>query len=255
MDAVRLAVGTLTIFPTSSPQRVDAATWGRAMKLAPIVGILLGAFAWVVAWAVQESCDSTLLASTCAVSVLAVLTRGLHLDGLADVADGLGSHKSPEEARAIMRRSDIGPLGVVVVVLTLLLQIAAIQVALSASPVLGTLAIVGGTALSRTALSAACRRGVPSASDGLGSYVIGSVSPGSALALNIVVVACLGVAGFGDSARTALCAVAAALLALLFAEWWRRHCVRRLGAVTGDVLGSVVELVSTSFLLVLALTI
>jgi adenosylcobinamide-GDP ribazoletransferase len=75
------------------------------------------------------------------------------------------------------------------------------------------------------------------------------------MVLSVLIVACLGVAGFSDSAKAALCAVAAALVALLLAEWWRRHCVRRLGAVTGDVLGSIVELASTSFLLVLALTI
>ncbi|MFL6182548.1 MAG: adenosylcobinamide-GDP ribazoletransferase [Actinomycetes bacterium] len=255
VDAVRLAVGTLTILPTRAPQRVDSVTWGRAMKLAPIVGLVLGVLAWVLAWGVQERSDSTLLASTCAVGALAVLTRGLHLDGLADVADGLGSRKSPEEARAIMRRSDIGPFGVVVVVLTLFLQIAAIQVALNVSAVVGALAVVGGAAVSRTALTAAARRGVPAASDGLGSSVIGSVSPVSAASLCGVVVAALGVAGAGDSARTALCAVTAALVALFLAEWWRRHCVRRMGAVTGDVLGSIEELAFTTLTLLLALMI
>lgn len=225
------------------------------MKLAPFIGIVLGATAWVLAWGVQERSDSTMLASTCAVGALAVLTRGLHLDGLADVADALGSRKSPDEARAIMRRSDIGPFGVVAVVLTLLVQITAIQVALSASAGVGAMAIVGGTALSRTALAAACRRGVPAASDGMGSYVIGAVSPVSAATLSVVVVAALVVAGSGDSARTALCALAAALVALLLAEWWRRHCARRFGAVTGDVLGSIEELVFTSFALLLALMI
>jgi adenosylcobinamide-GDP ribazoletransferase len=122
VDAVRLAVGTLTIFPISAPQSVDEATWGRAITLAPAVGLALGSIAWVLARGVVEVSDSTLLASTVAVGTLAVITRGLHLDGLADVADGLGSRRPPEDARAIMRRSDIGPFGVAAVLFAVLLQ-------------------------------------------------------------------------------------------------------------------------------------
>lgn len=223
------------------------------MTLAPFIGIVLGAVAWVFAWGVLERSDSTLLAATCAVGALAVLTRGLHLDGLADVADGLGSRKSPDEARAIMRRSDIGPFGVVAVVLILLLQVAAIQVALSASA--GAIALVGGAALSRTALILACRCGVPAASDGMGSHVVGTVSPGAAASLTVIVILAITAAGTVVSGRAGLSAAAAGVAALAATEWWRRHCARRLGAVTGDVLGSVEQLTFTSFALLLALMI
>ena len=73
-----------------------------------------------------------LTASGLAVGSLALLTRGLHLDGLADLADGLASGKPAPAALDIMRRSDIGPLGVVTLVLTLLLQVAALSQAESA---------------------------------------------------------------------------------------------------------------------------
>jgi adenosylcobinamide-GDP ribazoletransferase len=255
VDAVRLAVGTLTIFPISAPQRVDEATWGRAITLAPAVGLALGSIAWVLAWGVVEVSDSTLLASAIAVGTLAVITRGLHLDGLADVADGLGSRRPPEDARAIMRRSDIGPFGVVAVLFAVLLQVAAIEVVMSASIGISAIAIVGGAALSRTALVPACRRAVPAASDGLGAHVVGSVSRTSAVALCALVLVALAASGLADSARTALCTGAAAAAALVLAEWWRWHCTRRLGAVTGDVLGSLEELAFTSFLFVLALTV
>ena len=55
-----------------------------------------------------------------------MLTGGLHLDGLADTADGLGSRRPAAAALDIMRRSDIGPMGVAALVLVLLIQVAAL---------------------------------------------------------------------------------------------------------------------------------
>jgi adenosylcobinamide-GDP ribazoletransferase len=115
------------------------------------------------------------------VALLAVLTRGLHLDGLADLADGLGSYRSPEQARAVMKAPDVGALGLAAVVLVLLVQVAALSACLSAGR--------GGTALlvalltARVAVAAACRAGVPAAAPtGLGALVAGTV-PGWAPAV------------------------------------------------------------------------
>ncbi|NEE30554.1 adenosylcobinamide-GDP ribazoletransferase, partial [Streptomyces sp. SID7982] len=65
-----------------------------------------------------------LLAAVASVAVPAALTRGLHLDGLADTADGLGSGKPAEDALRIMKQSDIGPFGVITLLLVLLAQVA-----------------------------------------------------------------------------------------------------------------------------------
>ena len=60
-------------------------------------------------------------------AVPAALTRGLHLDGLADTADGLGSGKPAEDALRIMKQSDIGPFGVITLLFVLLAQVAALD--------------------------------------------------------------------------------------------------------------------------------
>ena len=67
---------------------------------------------------------SPLTGAVLALAALALLTRGLHLDGLADTADGLGPLRGRERALQVMRQSDVGPFGVVTLVLTLLLQVA-----------------------------------------------------------------------------------------------------------------------------------
>jgi cobalamin synthase len=69
----------------------------------------------------------------------ALLTRGLHLDGLADLADGLGSGRPAGDALSIMKRSDIGPFGVVGVVLALYLT----GTALNVQSLLGVVFMIG----------------------------------------------------------------------------------------------------------------
>jgi adenosylcobinamide-GDP ribazoletransferase len=234
---------------------VDQVTWGRAFTIAPMVGFAWATGAWIVAWGVHHSSDSALLAAVCATVVLALLTRGLHLDGLADVADGLGSGKPPAEATAIMRRSDIGPFGVVTVALTLLVQVTAIQVAMSSVAGVGAIAVIGGSAMSRTAMTVTCRRGVPAATDGLAAQVVGSVSARRAALMSAVAVAVVVATALGVASDVGLGAAVACLAAMLVGELWWRHCAGRLGAVTGDVLGSVEELAFTTFVLVLVLAV
>ncbi|MGK5554842.1 adenosylcobinamide-GDP ribazoletransferase [Actinomadura kijaniata] len=96
------------------------------MLLAPATGLLVGGAAALVLLAGGAAGLSPLLGAALAVAASAALTRALHLDGLADLADGLGSGKPAAEALAIMKRSDIGPFGVVTLLLALVIQVAAL---------------------------------------------------------------------------------------------------------------------------------
>ncbi|WP_240499381.1 adenosylcobinamide-GDP ribazoletransferase, partial [Streptomyces prasinus] len=97
------------------------------------------------------------LAAVATVAVPAVLTRGLHLDGLADVADGLGSGKPAGDALRIMKQSDIGPFGVLTLVLVLLAQVAALAQAYGDSWTRGALAAVVAAVVARLVLTLAAR--------------------------------------------------------------------------------------------------
>src|SRR6185369_9321127 len=99
---------------STAPPRAAA---GAAMAWAPAVGLLLGAVAAAVLLVADHPLGAgPLTASGLAVGSLALLTRGLHLDGLADLADGLASGKPAPGALDIMHRSDIGPLGTVTLI-------------------------------------------------------------------------------------------------------------------------------------------
>ncbi len=247
---LRLAIGTLSVLrvPVDS---ADRRTAGRAMACAPLVGLGLGLLAAAAGWAVRSYTGSMSLGAVAAVAALAALTRALHLDGLADVADALGSAKPKDAALEIMKRSDIGPFGVVTLVLALGLQIGAIDAAYAHQR--GGLAIIVAAVAGRLPITLACTPPVPSARPtGLGAWVAGSVRTGVAAAISVCCVAgclALGLVRGPDAAwLSGLACVAAAGCALLLL----RRCVIRFGGITGDVLGALTETATTVALLVLA---
>ncbi|MFG1695876.1 adenosylcobinamide-GDP ribazoletransferase [Nonomuraea sp. NPDC049309] len=266
MDGLRFAVGTLSVFPVHV-ERVDRRVAGRAMALAPVVGLVLGLVASLPLVLLN---GRPLLAAALAIALLALLTRALHLDGLADLADGLGSAKPAAQALDIMKKSDIGPFGVVSLVLTLLVQVAALSSA--TRPTAGVLtpcaALVTACLAGRLALTWACREGVPAARpEGLGALVAGTVRrPAAVLATlaALLVTAAIGWLAtvsqmalprlFGSFWIFAPVAAPVALLAGLGAALLLLgRARRRLGGITGDVLGALVETATTAALVAFAL--
>jgi adenosylcobinamide-GDP ribazoletransferase len=183
-----------------------------------------------------------------------VLTRGLHLDGLADTADGLGSGKPAADALRIMKQSDIGPFGVITLLFVLSAQVAALAQAYGDSWARGALAAVVSATAARLALTVAARTGVPAARpEGLGAAVAGVVPAGGAAGVSLAVIAAAAAAGACLGVRTALHAAGAVIAALAAAELLLRHCTRRFGGVTGDVFGALAEAAATTALVLLSL--
>ncbi|WP_433441624.1 adenosylcobinamide-GDP ribazoletransferase [Nonomuraea sp. CA-141351] len=290
-EGLRLAIGTLSVFPVRV-ERVDREVAGHAMVLAPAVGLALG----LVAGLPLFLPGPRLLGAALAVGLLAVLTRGLHLDGLADLADGLGSGKPAAQALDIMKKSDIGPFGVMTLVLTLVIQVVAAAYA-------GFAAFVMACVAGRLALVWACRAGVPAArADGLGAMVAGTVRRPAAWLVTLLALLGAAVLGLGvlpdhepatwapsfavpgdgtgterfdtwldDSDAPVSVDVAVSpspsvpftydmivlplglLTGMGTALLLLRHARRRLGGITGDVLGALVEAATATALVVCAI--
>ena len=222
----------------------------RTMRGWPLVGAAVGLAAGMAAALAAALGLPDLLVGLAAVAVAVALTGGLHEDGLADLADGLGGGRDRAAKLAIMRDSRIGSYGVLALVLGIGARAAAIGAVAAAGPlaVLGALAAAG--AASRAVLPVMLRRLPPARADGLGrgagrptagieatAVVMGvllAVLGGLALAAGGTADGASGPAGasawlFGPVALAAG-AAAAAGIALL--------ARRQLGGQTGDVLGA-----------------
>jgi adenosylcobinamide-GDP ribazoletransferase len=237
IDGLRLAVTLFTVAPLPA-RPVNRSSAAVAMAVAPGVGAALGAILGGVLLGVDALDVPPLLAGVTVVAAGALLTRGLHLDGLADTADGLGAYRSRERALEVMKRPDIGPFGVAALVLTLLAQAAAVSALPARGWTAALAAVVAATATGRAAASWACRRGVPAARpEGLGALVAGAVG-GPALVVGTAAVAALAVPAVPGRAWQGPVAVLAALAVALLLV---RHTVHRFGGITGDVLGAAIE--------------
>ena len=253
---LRTALSLFTIIPVRAVPGIGKDEASRAVLWLPLAGVLLAVPAAGVLLAVEAGGHATprlLLAAALAVGTLAALTGGLHLDGLADTADGLGSRRPRDQALAIMRRSDVGPFGVVTLLLAVVVQITALATIAPGWPAAAALALAVVTG--RVAVVMATGPGSPAARpDGFGALVAGAtatramVAAGLSLAAAVAVTAVLAW-GWPAAVRGA----AAAAAGLLAADLLRRAAKRRLGGMTGDVFGALIEVSTTAVLLVLAL--
>ncbi|MET7284913.1 adenosylcobinamide-GDP ribazoletransferase [Streptomyces sp. NPDC005573] len=253
LDGLRFAFGTLTVLPVRV-RRWDREAARGGMLTAPLAGLAVGCAAAGLGLLLLLLGAGPLLAAVASAAVPALLTRGLHLDGLADTADGLGSGRPAEDALRIMKQSDIGPFGVITLLLTLLAQVAVLAQLYEASWARGAFAAVLSALAARLALTLAARAGVPPARpEGLGAAVAGVVPVPGALAAAAVVTLAAAAGGTVLGRYGPVHAAAAVLGALAAAELLLRRCVRRFGGVTGDVFGALAETAATTALVVLAL--
>jgi adenosylcobinamide-GDP ribazoletransferase len=236
LGSLRSALGFLTVLPLGGPG--PDARLGRLWF--PAVGALLGLLAGAVFWALERAFGAP-LAAVGAVAALAVLTGGLHLDGLADAADGLLGGSTAERRLEIMRDSRVGAFGVVSLVLLLLAEVAALA---RLDGMRGLISLVVAGALSRWALLVLVAVLPYVRSSGLGTAATGGhrvadLAVGSAQAGLVVLL---------DWRR----GVPAAALALAAAGVVALVAWRRVGGATGDVYGAATELAQLGALLAFA---
>ena len=245
-DGLRLSVGTLTVVPVPPPALLDRTAAAVAMVVAVVPGALLGVAVAAVLLAATAAGVPAAVAGVLSVGAAVLLTRFLHVDGLADTADGLVASWDRGRALEVMRTGDVGPVGATVLLLVLGGQAAALASLAGTGPdgpALG--GIVLAWAASRAVLPVLTCRGVCAARpDGLGSLVVGAVPTVLAVAVPVsLALAALLLGPVGPLAVGAAVA-AAGLLA--------RAAHRRLGGLTGDVLGAGVETAVFAALVVLS---
>jgi adenosylcobinamide-GDP ribazoletransferase len=233
----------LTILPLDKDERFTAADFGRFAGLFPLVGLVLGGALFLFRFALEAPGVPDQAAVVLTVTLLVIMTRGFHLDGLADAMDALLSHRSREEKLRIMKDPHQGTFGVLSILLDILLKTALLGALLEGPLAAGTLVlfpVLGRLAASVTSVMCPYAR----REGGLGQPVVDNAGPRELVEATVFSVVVCAVFG--------LPFLAAAGFALLFSlglVWvWKRL----LGGVTGDLLGATIELTEVAVLFFLA---
>lgn len=232
------AMQFLTIIPLPSIGSYRDGDMGRSMRWFPLAGLVIGAALAASDLALRTFLPQPLV-SLILVALLALITGALHLDAVADVADGFGARGSRERFLAVMKDSSTGAIGVAALALHLLLKWQALVALPGPSRLAGILLfpLVGRLGMTLATFGSKSAR-----QDGLGAAFAPDVTgfdlciAGCSAALAVFFIA--GWRGFIPLA------VAAAFP--LVTKWYFH---RRLGGVTGDIIGATGELAELLFIL------
>lgn len=250
---VRLAVGTLTIFPVGSIHPLPPGAARVAMASAPLAALPVGVAAGLTFWVSALVELPAIVVGALTLAAIAIVTRAMHLDGFADTIDGFGGGWTRERALEIMHRGDVGPMGVAALVLLLIAQ-AGLLAQLILLPWAGLLVGVGVCA-ARLAATLMCSTPVPSAREsGMGAVVARSVSVALTALVSLATSAVLAGAAMVSGLAWWWGLVSVAAIVAAVAAFGLR-AVRRFGGVTGDVLGAGIEIAFTAVLLTLAIAV
>jgi adenosylcobinamide-GDP ribazoletransferase len=236
-----IAVEFLTVVRLGG-RSFDGAAFAAAQAWYPLVGLLLGCavgLTWLLADAVLPRAPSTALA----IVALAALSGGLHLDGLADTADGLFGGRDRESKLAIMRDSHTGSFGAIAIAAVLLLKWSALLSIAAGGAMFAALLLA--PVLSRGAVVAAVGRYPYARESGMGAR-FPEAARGLPTIVALTLAAVIALAVYGPAGIVV--AIGATLLAVGLA--WYPYT--KLGGLTGDIYGALIELIEVAVLLAAA---
>ncbi|MEE9216569.1 MAG: adenosylcobinamide-GDP ribazoletransferase [Anaerolineales bacterium] len=237
MRSLANAIRFLTILPLSQRERSEHIALGKSAPWFPIVGLAIGAVLVLTEWALRSVLNPPLLAVTLVV-VWATLTGGLHLDGVADFADGVFLAAEKERRLEVMRDPAIGGFGAIAIVFVLLMKTGALVGEADGRGLLLAPAI--GRWIS---LLVAIQK--PAKATGMVVELQRGITRRGLVAASLACAVLVGFLGWG--------AVLAVLLAMLVGVVVMRMARVRLGGVTGDVAGAACEVAEVAILVAFSL--
>lgn len=233
MSGLVTAIQTLSILPVRGRATED---FSESLPWFPVVGLMLGGILTGIAW-----CCNGIPAEATAVLILlagVLLTRGFHIDGLADCADGFGGGYTRERVLEIMKDSSTGAFGAIAIALSLLIK----WVALTHLVETGNLTIIAVAYVVSRALQVEQMVRLPYARETgtAASFVQGATSAHRLIALATAGIIAILLKGGTGILYLAIAWMAAFLFGL--------YCKKRVGGITGDLLGTTSEITETLIL-------
>lgn len=251
----RHALSLTTILPIRKPAHCDRSLGARTVQAFPLVGVLLGVVAGLVAWALQALNLPSFLSGVLLIGLLTFLTRGTHIKDLGRLLDGLTAHSEPDIALRTMRNSSIGYWGMIAIALTLLAEAAATGALISHD---GAIFIGTIVAVSRWATPLLCMvKGSPIPRQGLSAILLGTQRPAFAWTLIVVSAFLLAAGSAATAAFSGVMPEVAVVFMVLFTAlaskltlYLRDNTIRVFGFLPEEALSAQVVLWEMTTLLV-----
>jgi adenosylcobinamide-GDP ribazoletransferase len=241
VDGLRRALGFLTVYPLRATDTWTPETLGSSMVYYPLVGLFIGIALWILSLLLNTLFPLP-VAHVLLLGGLAMMTGGLHLDGLADTIDGLSGGYSREETLNIFKDPHVGTMAVVGVVLVLMLKYASLN-ALPDDAMLPTLVLM--STLSRFSMvQLASFSPYARASGGVGEPFVHGIKREHFVTAMLLTI---GIALLFSGMR----GLTIWLLVSLATYGYQTYFRKRLSGITGDVLGATNE-INETFVLLLA---
>ncbi|MCP4137222.1 MAG: adenosylcobinamide-GDP ribazoletransferase [bacterium] len=239
IKAFILQIQFLTRIPLPVEVEFDDDIFARSFVFAPLIGLLIGAVLGGVYYLVGLT-GKELITAIAVVTALVFMTGALHLDGLADAADGLFSNRPKERVLEIMKDSRIGTNGTVAIVLILILKIG-LLVSLDKTNLFYYIIVM--PVFSRMSIAwIAGISGYARDDKGMGSAIVEKTG------LTTIILATL-IALAAAVLFIGLMAAAAAFAVILFTVLLSRYSTKKIGGITGDIIGANIELSEVVFLI------
>jgi len=238
-----LAQSLLTRLPTPHLEDIQASDSGRSALFYPLVGLVIGLILYIPLFLFPNA-PPILLAAIITV-LWVIITGGLHLDGLADSADGwLGGMGNKEKTQKIMKDPLVGSAGVVAIACLLLLKFAVLTAILqqtfhaSHEVIRSSAVIIIAPIIARAAILLLFNTSHYAQKNGIAQDIIENLPKETAW---IIMGAC-GLIGLYFSFWGVIIALAGFWLL-------RRLMYKTLDGFTGDTTGALVEITEVLFLI------
>ncbi len=243
-NALLLALAFLTILPVRFGSKTTDADLAASRFFYPFIGGFLGLMLAGTSWGLSQASLSPQVAAFVILALWVILSGGLHLDGLADTFDGLFLWGDAGRRLEVLRDPHVGSYGVTALVLVLLGKLAALETLAETDR---SLALLGASIVARCLVLTSAGVSTYARPSGTGRILIDATRPiEAALATGLALAVGAALAGWvGLLASLGALGVAAGLTIV---------AQRRLGGITGDILGALVELSELAYLLVLCPT-
>ena len=233
------AVQFLTIVPVSKNHEIEEGSLAGAMVFFPVIGFLIGFLLVNVDKAMTLIALPQTVANVLLVALSVLVTRALHLDGLADTFDGLMGGRDHASRLSIMRDSRLGTAGAVGIFFVLFIKYVSLNNLIESEKVA---ALLTAPVLARWSQTLMVFKANYGREDGMGKAFVGHLRASSMAAASAIAIGLSAFVVVGLDIRSVILIISLVCGVALLTYAGRWYLIRKLGGVTGDAIGAVSEL-------------